>query len=177
MSLLASMREALRDHTPDRVAEALRRAGVEATRAAHGRPEATLTGASGSSVGVIEIKGSPIAWINVRKGKAPLDSGLADLAWFLEYGVPDARMPAGLPSIALRFATGRWSGAEHGTGLAYALTDDMYETPDTVRSDAIDVRAHPARSCWVISTDYHTDFVKERWQLYELIARRLLKTR
>ena len=62
------MQERLRDKTRDTLAEALQTLGVPAEMAERGRPEESLgKRLFCRSLGVIDIKEGPIAWVNTIK--------------------------------------------------------------------------------------------------------------
>ena len=62
------MQERLRDKTRDTLAEALQTLGVPAEMAERGRPEESLgKRLFCRSLGIIDIKDGPIAWVNTIK--------------------------------------------------------------------------------------------------------------
>ena len=166
--------------------------GVKACMAERGRPEEKTAKAS---LGIIDITGSPIRWINVRL------VGLGDNSEdFVDYGVPDSRA---LPPIEIqskwvrtfpvfgRIIDVRWEVVsiidvrwrdwrDTGIMIVQRLSSD-----DTIRNSIVDacevtVRAVPESGCWLIIQRRYTwnsPLLKgHQWRCYEKIAEHLLAT-
>ncbi len=93
MSFLRSVTEQLRDKTRDEVCEHLCALELDARMAERGRPEEHITLGKGKTLGLIEIRDSPIRWVNVvkwkRGGGSPVET---ETRYRNIYLVPDARL-------------------------------------------------------------------------------------
>ena len=67
MGFFDKAKETFRDKTRDKVYAGLQTLGVDARMAERGRPEEHVGEDFGKSLGLMEIRGSPIRWVNVLK--------------------------------------------------------------------------------------------------------------
>ena len=84
MFLFEEIRETFRDHGRDELCAHLRAIGVRAQISERRRPEEKIT-CWGKSLGIIDIQGALIRWVDVRRDHDPDNKA----SWYIEYGVPD----------------------------------------------------------------------------------------
>ncbi len=96
MGFLDELGERFRDKTRDDVCAALRSLGVDAQMAERGRAEEEIgeRGASGASLGIIDIPEGAIRWVHVHRYKGwGLEPGGRTI-YVTDYGVTDPRLGA-----------------------------------------------------------------------------------
>jgi hypothetical protein len=161
--------------TREQLCKELGALGLNAGLAKRGRPEEK---SATFSMGLVEIVGSPIRWVNVRKwdNEGPV--------YATEYGVPDSR---NLPTLQIRsvlmksfpvFGRAidvRWKGDDKGTGAAQRLSADPAVRAALMASGRnVTVHTSPECRCWLIphSTKHAPSAL--RWDCFEKIAANLL---
>lgn len=155
--------------------------GVEASIAELGRRE-EKTGKG--SLGIIDIAGRPISWINVRL----IGSG-DDSEDFVDYGVNDSRP---LPRVEIEskwvktspivghITDVRWEGEDRDTGIIQLLNNNDKIKYAIMGTCLVAIRTCPEYGCWLIVQRRYTwnpPLIQEyQWRCYEDIARILLST-
>ena len=92
MDFLRAVKEKLRDKTGDRLCADLCAKGLDACMAERGQPEEHITWHGEESMGLIEIRDSPIRWVNVvRKQRGSLLQSV--IVYINVYLVPDPSLP------------------------------------------------------------------------------------
>ena len=158
MSFISRIREALRDKMRDRFCDGLQQLGIDASLAPRGRLEEKVKRANKSrSLGLIDIPGGPVRWVNVQEL-----STLEDTFYCATYGVPDPKITRTFPTVTIRSSRVRstplfgdvvgvdWKGEDFGLGLIDQLT--AYQWPELMISIVdLDIKAAPECGCWAIS--------------------------
>ena len=110
MSFFSKVRETLRSKPGDKRDEFcvhLQSLGIDVQMTPRGRAEEKIYAGPRRSMGVIDIIGGPIRWVNVTQatravGGAPDEDDMPD---YLVYGVPDARVGPGFPKVRVKAMT------------------------------------------------------------------------
>ncbi len=174
------LHEAWRDKTRDLICDQLAAMGVDARLAERGRPEERLgspvTIGRGHSLGLIDIEGSPIKWINVRAFIMHRSD------YHLVYGTngPQNSSRVRIRAKAIRdwgpIEYVKWAGDDGGTGLISRLSTDPAIQSAVLAADVLplQVEYRPPGELWLLSTlpDRPVPSV-EAWRCCELIAARL----
>ena len=129
------MKERLRDKYRDDLVYALNSAGVKAEMAQRGRAEEkTENSWYQRSLGVIDISGGPIKWINILKKDGSKNS---PPRWWVVLGIPDDKLLSTLQDTKIKTVRKKnfpllgkvvdviWKGSEGGTGLVNTLSVDV----------------------------------------------------
>jgi len=153
--------------------------GVDARIAAGDRPEDPWWG---QSLGVINVAGSPICWINLIYDYSP-EGGTF---YRTDYGVPDPRhLPIGLKirlvrarkfPIFGRVEDVQWQGDDQDLGIGLRLRNDHAISSAIMGNGDLSIVA--SHGCWLIR--HETFFPShipsaEQWGCYQAIAERLLQ--
>ena len=198
MGFFDAVRELFRDHTRDNLCAELQTLGVNARMADRGRPEED-TG-EGTSLGIIDIVGGSIPWVNVRKvttsGGGYEDGDDSVTTCYTDYGVP-VGYPT--PNVTIKSARRKgfpllgavidaeWSaeGSNPDAGVVADILRRLGE--DATVRDAImatrDVKIivgphgpqREGRLGWVISTQTRAVPTRQAWDCYQAIARHLIE--
>lgn len=188
MSFFRRIAGGLRGSTRQRLCADLRAMELETWIVERGRPEEGISGGlMGTSLGLIEVRDSPIRWINVLEHPA---SRYAATTYTNIYVVPDSRVRSGrhleLKSVRVRDTAvhGRvvevqWTASFVGTRTAAAseggssegwesalldrLSGDTSLQESLIRlNEAIAVRSVPTYWCWAISSGSYEESVSGR---------------
>ena len=129
------MKERLRDKYRDDLAYALNSAGVKAEMAQRGRAEEkTENSWYQRSLGVIDISGGPVKWINILKKDGSKNS---PPKWWVVMGIPDDKLVSTRQATKIKTVRKKnfplfgkvvdviWKGSEVDTGLINSLTTDV----------------------------------------------------
>jgi hypothetical protein len=197
MGLFAKVRETYRDKSRDILCAHLRSLGVDAQIAERGRPEEKIGlglgwgGPLGKSLGVIDISGGLIHWVNVEMVSSGSGYTMGGTSCGILYGVPDPKICLGLRWVEVRMVVkkslplfGRvidieWRGNRHSWSLAAHLNNDFsLKNPLMERERKVKIRAYPDHGCWIIMEpvpQYRLITPPiEVWQCYQRIAQHLL---
>jgi len=197
MSFFQGMEKKLRDKTRDKLCADLCAIGLDARLVEGRRPEKRAGapwGGGGSSLGLIEIKGEPICWVNVLK-TAPIRGGIVYTNVYL---VPDASVSnkghlraestrvKSMPVFG-RVVDIRWEGQLPANLINQMNGDTSLKERLIELEEDIFVCSYPELGCWAIITSRHragwvawgvtrpSPPSKERWDCYKAIANYLLK--
>ena len=147
---------------------ALQAFGIQASLSERGRPEERITSGCGKSLGVIDVNGSPISWVNIKKsvltGHEVTDSNAE--FWSIEYGVPDSKIAPAFPKFPkVRIKTTRvkafplfgevvslrWKGKDFSLGIIDYLNGDVSLHRPIIVSCDLEIGAYPGHSCWILT--------------------------
>ena len=178
---MSSWKERFRDKTRDTLAEALQTLGVPAEMAERGRPEESLgKRLFCRSLGVIDIKEGPIAWVNTIKKDG---NDKSPPQWWFIFGIPDNRkMPK---ESAIKLTTLRkksfplfgqvldvsWRGKDMGTGLISVLSEDttVDEMVKRVKDMTLQNRSKEFQG-WSLQTGKNFELSTADWEALQTIA-------
>jgi hypothetical protein len=198
MGFFATVSEAYRRTSRDVLCAHLRSLGIDAQIAQRGRPEERIGvgsgwgGSSGQSLGVIDISGGLIRWVNVEmvsSGSSGFTMGGTSYA--ILYGVPDPKIWPDLLWFEVKMVLKKslplfgmvidieWRGNRHSWSLAADLNNDFsLKNPLMKRERKVKIRAYPDHGCWLIMEpvpQYRLITPPIRvWQCYQRIAQHLL---
>lgn len=180
----------------DDLCVALQQQGVEAHLAELGQPEEGIgVDWLGKSQGLIEIRDSPIRWVNVREEirTAATDAGpgtasVVSTSYYVECGVPDPQVTPSYDKLRIRtvrvkrfplfgrVSDLRWEGDDLGLGLLNQLNGDISIKGSVLQSQDLRIRAYSEHKCWLISTTEGTALLPsaELWNCYQAIAQHVL---
>lgn len=175
------MKEQLRDKTRDDLAEHLNRIGISSVLSSRDLPHESVGNKWWRrSLGVIELDGESIKWINIIKKDRSKDS---PPKWWMFLGIPDHReIPE---SMSVNIKTKRkksfpifgkitgvtWQGQDRDLGLAHELSID--EEIDELATKLGNIRVqtlHNEFRGWVIEIDRRIAPSREQWTTLEKIA-------
>ena len=175
------MKEQLRDKTRDELAEHLNTIGIDAVLSARGRPHEDVGNKWWRrSLGVIDLSGGPIGWINVIKKDR---SDKSPPRWWMFLGVPDSREIPESRSVNIKTKRKKsfpifgkvigvtWKGSGHGQMLAHELSID--QEIDNLAAEIGNLRVetlHGDFSGWTIEVDRKIAPTKSQWAALEKIA-------
>jgi len=166
MEIFRTLRETLRDKTRDRVCTGLRAIGVDARMAERGRPEEKL-GCSGlqRSLGLVEIHGEPIQWVNVINWTQHFPANVQK--YRNVYLVHD-------PHLSTKSKL-------NGNEIGRRMKKDVLLNQGLVGlSRDIEIRTFPEDKCWaILSKGYegrNPPPSSEQWNCFKAIAQRLLES-
>lgn len=173
--------------------------GVDAHMVERGRPEEHIHGSSkGRSMGLIEIRHSPIRWVNVLRYQASIGTiwNPPTTSYQNVYIVHDPTVyrKRKLKSVRIKdipligqVVGVRWKGNCSGSVMK-RINEDLLLNRALVRYKGdIEIRSDPKYRCWAISSSWWT-WVRDRmeasqsppypeeWGCYETIARHLLES-
>lgn len=152
------LKDKMRDHSREELCDLLNGIGVPAKLADPGRPEEKLTTDHGESLGVIDLDGSPIRWVVVKR-----DIQNDRPVIYFEYGVPYPKINGYFPKTKLvaselraspLFGTVvavKWIGVGPPT-LADRLDQDDDSTRLMLENGGCTVEAHQGAGCWIFMT-------------------------
>ncbi len=190
MSILQNIKERFRDHRRDNICADLVSMGIDAKMAERGRPEEnweaghrSLGLAGYRSLGLIDISGGPIGWLN--PGDVPGGQGGPRPYRLIQCGVPDVSLRDGpgahIRSVRVKefpvlgsVVNVRWVGDDLGRGIIQRLADDASLLEPIAQSGDVYIYGIPEHGCWVFVTHGHHAPTKEMWDFYQSIARHLL---
>ena len=181
MAFLKRTGESLRGKTRDEICNNLRAIGVEAKVSERDRPEEKIgVGWPTEPLGLIDVTGGPIQWLNVTKLLTQYETDYG-----IDYGVPDSNL-AGWPNVKLHSVHVRafpvfgkvtdlgWAGEDNGRGVFERLTADRsLIEPLIPQIDDVSVKAHSKSGCWILRTT-NARVSRELWDCYQRIAQHLL---
>ena len=178
---MTSWHDRFRDKTRDTLAEAFVELGVAAEMAERDRPEESLGKRLFTrSLGMIDISGGPIAWVNVIKQDG---SDKSPPQWWFIFGIPDNRkMPK---EGAIKLTTLRkksfplfgqvldvsWRGKDRGTGLINVLSEDS--TIDEMVKRVKDMELQNRTTIfqgWTLRTGKNFELTTGDWEALQTIA-------
>ncbi len=167
----------------DKLCAHLRILGIQAQISERGRPEEKIA-PWGKSLGIIDTQDALIHWVNISKDNDPDNKAL----WYIEYGVPDSRITAGFPKVAIRtkrikrvpilgkVIDLKWKGKDFGLGLIEGLSHDVSLKEQIMVAHDLDIDAYPEHSCWILTVEDVRAPTKLAWDCYRSIASHLLRT-
>ena len=165
MEIFRTLKETLRDKTRDRVCARLCVMGVDACIAERGRPEEKL-GCSGlrRSLGLIEMHGEPIRWVNVINWTQHFPANVQK--YRNVYLVYD-------PNLSTK---SKLNGKEIGP-----MKDDILLNQSSIGLNRdVEIRTFPEDKCWaILSKEYegrNPPPSLEQWDYFKTIARHLLES-
>jgi len=193
--------------TRHKVCAGLRRLGLDAIVVTRGRPEENIgeegwvLGKDEKSLGLIEVRDSPIRWVNVLdivQGKGTQGESVVHRNVYL---IPDSMVSSkggymlaksvrvrSTPLIG-RVVDIRWEGGKSHGNLMRRMSDDILINRSLVRlKEDITIRGFPEYSCWAILSSrssvggFPWGFFgrpapsREQWSCYETIAHHLLES-
>ena len=178
-----SIRARFRDKTRDRIYTGIRSLGIEATMAERGRVEENIFGPG--SLGLIDIAGSPISWINVRKETRGSGESRTTI-YFTEYGIHDLRLGPNAHVVNIKTKRVKsiplvgevidlhWKGGDLGLGIIDRLNDEQLLKEPIMRSRDVTIAASGKYGYWSISTETREVPSRALWDCYQAIAGHLL---
>lgn len=196
MGAFSKLRDTFRDKTRDKLCAGLCAIGVDARMVEQGRPEEDIGGGKReNSLGLIEIHGEPIHWVNVVREQRQAVHGWGYLAYKYIYLVPDPSVCTRgcLVAKSIRVKSvpvfGRWVDILWKGNLEVSLTRRMNEDVLLKQrliglKEQIEIRSFPESGCWAIWSNRYESFRVAKWQpppspaqwdCYKTIARHLLE--
>ena len=201
-----TVKEKLRDKTVDKVCAGLCAIGLDARIVERGQPEENIgeegwvLGKDEKSLGLIEIRDSPIRRVNVLKivrGKGTQSEGVV---YRNVYVVPDPSVSSkggymvaksvrakSVPLIG-RVVDIRWEGGKSHSNLMRRISEDILLNRSLIRlKEDVTIRTFLEYNCWSILSSRSSvgGFPgslfgrpapsREQWNCYETIARHLLE--
>jgi hypothetical protein len=191
------LKESLRDHTRDDFCDGLRSLGMAADLATRGRAEESIRSARGQeSLGLIEIRSGPIAWVNIWRER---DDEGSD--YYADYGIPDPRLRDD-DGADVRLGSGwlrdvpivgpikgaRWEGTGPGRQVAAWLNDLNVGADHRPASGERPVRVWGQPGHWIMTVHIAVSFgllswifaprllpTEEAWRFYQDVAAALLR--
>ena len=172
------LRDKMRDHMREDLCDLLNSMGVPAKLAEPGRPEELITTDRGESLGLIELGGSPLRWVVVKRDFQN-DRSLV----YFEYGIPDDKInsyfgKARLVATELRASplfgnvlAVKWVGSAPGS-LAERLEADEESMNLMLANGGCTVEAHQRSGCWIMTT--HRSPTAPVFRAYLKVAAQLL---
>ena len=175
------MKERLRDKYRDDLTYALNSAGVKAEMAQRGRAEEkTENSWYQRSLGVIDISGGPIKWINILKKDGSKNS---PPKWWVVMGIPDDKLVSTGQATKIKTVRKKnfplfgkvvdviWKGSDGGTGLVNKLSEDL-----TIKTLAKDIGNLELKSQtnefqgWTLTVDRRFNPTNKDWETVGKIA-------
>jgi hypothetical protein len=142
------------------------------------RPEEKFV-SKGDSLGVIDIRGSPIHWVGVEKADANPASDFVSWEYFFEYGIPDPTLSAASPKAHLKPVRPRSLRTRvedlywHQDGLSDRPSLDRLNSLLLTESLYYDFRmrieSFPQAGCWILIASRALPS-RNDWDCYERIA-------
>ena len=189
LGIVDAFRERFRDHTRDEICAGLQKLGVNAQLAGRGRPKEKM---GNGMLGIIDIDGGPIAWVNVGKDN--------DGDPYSEYGI---EVPYDIPATTIKWvrrrafpvlgrvidADWRADGADCDSPVVAEvlrrLREDAQVTEATIATGGVEItpgfvfvsgwfRQNWSRHAWVI-TRHESVPTRQAWDCYQAIARHLIE--
>ena len=183
MGFFGGVKETLRDKKRDKVCANLNTVGVNARLAERGlREEKASTPRWFRSLGLIEINKSPINFVHVIYIQTRYGRHYSSLYLIYDIGVINkAGMKARSKRVKERPIIGEvkdvvWKG-DLGGSIIQRLNEDEYLKQELIRTrHDVKIGTCPDINYWKIETKrYLTKQVREKWDVYEIIARHLTK--
>ena len=190
MNTMGGLKDLVRDDTRDRIYKTLQNMGISAQMAERGRSEEEVgLRPYFKSLGLIDIRESPISWINViRKRITHITE------YFLNYCMPDSRLSQVSPEVLFKTSHKRkflvfgkisdltWEGKDSDTGIINQLNSDSVLKEAVINSKVVyTVTSYGKGGYWIISSSYTELNVnptrspsEEEWYSCQLIAQHLL---
>lgn len=192
------LKEKFRDKTRDSLCADLCALGINAQMAERGRPEEHIIvldrglylNVRRESLGLIEIRDSPIRWVNVVRRR--LGGFIPErISYSNEYLVPDPNMPTKqylkAKSVSKRNVplTGiitdlHWEGDLEGDSIRRMNEDILLKEALIELKEDLEIGGYPDYQHWAIATKWlsadRLRVSREQWDCYETIARHLLES-
>ena len=178
------MKEKFRDKTRDDLAYALNLLGVRAELAERERDEERIQSSWRRSLGVIDILGEPVEWINVTKRDGSQHS---PPQWWNVLFIPDERIasiraPVEIDTVRRKSfplfgkITGvTWKGDDGGTGLMTTLANDPTVKKLSVKIGNLEVRSYSEElQGWTLQVDRRFRPTRQDWEAITTVAEHLL---
>jgi hypothetical protein len=181
------MKELLRDKSRDTLADALNSLGVIAKMAERGRAEEKVENSwYQRSLGVIDIHGGSIRWVNILKKNRQKHS---PPQWWVVLGIP-ADGPVSTSQQA-KIKTVRkksfplfgkivdviWTGDDASTGLVDTLSKDIPTKAVAKRIGNLEIKSHNDRfQGWTLTVDRRFTPTGQDWETVEKIADYILSS-
>ena len=194
------IRESGKDLTRDNFCAILKGYGIDAQMAPFARIEERVRSSLFSnSLGVIDIKGCPICWVNVRWVSRWSGDEHPRGNYYADYGIPDSRLHPNSPQTRLETIFRRtfpilgaldsveWWGRNCDPSVISRLNEDaelkllMIEGLWLGKTrNHVEVVASSRCRCWILTTYLNDDssnliYPLNYWNRYQLIAQLLLK--
>ncbi len=181
------MKERLRDKYRDDLAYALNSAGVKAEMAERGRAEEkTENSWYQRSLGVIDISGGPIKWINILKKDGSKNS---PPKWWVVLGIPDEKLVSTRQETKIKTVRNKnfplfwkvvdvvWKGSEGSTGLVNKLSADVPIKTLTKGIGNLEIKSQTnGFQGWTLTVDRRFNPTNKDWETIEIIAGYILSS-
>ena len=192
-----------RNKTRDKVCARLCAIGLDAIVVDRGRPEENIGeegwvfGENEKSLGLIEVRDSPIRWVNLLDIVRNRGTQYQAVDHRNVYLVPDPTVSSkgeymmaksvrvkSTPLIG-RVVDIRWEGGKSHGNLIRRMSDDILLNRSLIRlKEDVTIRSFPEYSCWAILSSRsgtgglfgHPAPSREQWNCYESVARHLLES-
>jgi len=182
-----TLKERLRDKYRDDLAYALNSSGVKAEMAERGRAEEkTENSWYQRSLGVIDISGGPIKWINILKKDGSKNS---PPKWWVVLGIPDDKLVSTRQETKIKTVRKKnfpllgkivdvvWKGAEGGSGLVNKLSADVPTKTLAKGIGNLEIKSHAdGFQGWTLTVDRRFNPTNKDWETIELIADYILSS-
>ena len=192
MKFFHAIKEILRDKEKDKLCAGLRDIGLDAQMAEQGRPEEQAVGRLSRwspkiSMGLIEIHGEPIRWINVVRQTSTESAGWC---YITAYIVPDPRVSSKghiePVRVRNRLLFGqvidlRWKG-DLPSEIIRRMNENVPLNQKLIRQkEYVTIYSYPKHGCWAIFPrrgvgPYPPIPSQEQWDCYKTIAHHLLES-
>ena len=181
------MKELLRDKSRDELAYALNSLGVKAEMGERGRTEEKIENSwYQRSLGVIDIHGGSIRWINILKKDRQKHS---PPRWWVVLGIPvdgpvSTRQQAKIKTVRKKSFPlfGKvvdviWKGDDGGTGLVDTLSRDIPTKTLAKRIGNLEIKSQSDRfQGWTLTVDRRFSPTGQDWETVEEIADYILSS-
>ena len=182
-----TLKERLRDKYRDDLAYALNSAGVKAEMAERGRAEEkTENSWYQRSLGVIDISGGPIKWINILKKDGSKNS---PPKWWVVLGIPDDKLVSARQETKIKTVRRKnfplfgkvvdvvWKGSEGGTGLVNKLSADVPTKTLAKGIGNLEIKSQTnGFQGWTFTVDRRFNPTNKDWETIEIIADYILSS-
>ena len=181
------MKERLRDKYRDDLAYALNSAGVKAEMAQRGRAEEkTENSWYQRSLGVIDISGGPVKWINILKKDGSKNS---PPRWWVVMGIPDDKSVSTHQETKIKTVRKKnfplfgkvvdviWKGSDVDTGLVNTLTADVAIKTLSKSVGNLEIKSQTNEfQGWTLTVDRRFNPTNKDWETIEKIADYILSS-
>ena len=181
------MLERFRDKSRDKLAEDLKSLGKRADLAERGRAEEkTENSWYQRSLGVIDISGGPIKWINILKKDGSKNS---PPRWWVVMGIPDDKLLSTLQDTKIKTVRKKnfplfgkvvdviWKGSEGGTGLVNTLSVDVPIKTLAKSVGNLEIKSQTnGFQGWTLTVDRRFNPTNKDWETVERIADYILSS-
>ena len=181
------MQENLQDDTRDDLMGHLNDLGITSVLAERDRPEEKVgKSRARHSLGVIDIDGAMIYWVNIMKEELSKDSSER---WWVHFGVPDKHAIPKEQSVRIKTkrsksfpafgnaAEVKWEGQDQGYGLVKALRKNSAISQTATDLGNIEVRSlHEDFHGWSIQFDRKIEPTIDHWEALEELAEILVSS-